>query len=227
MVFYKLFYMKTLNVSRPVSKPFTQHQENVNTIIHAFGVLFGLVAIPFLLSTAAEHTNVNILMRVSVYGISFLATFIFSTVYHGLRNEKRKLLFEKFDRISIYFFIAGTYTPFVMFYMDYEVGSVLLGTIWTFVLLGIIYELFLVNRFFLLSIFFYVLMGFMFAFVSKQFFAAMPNYVITLILSGIVLYSIGIIFFVWQKWKYHHAIWHTFVLAASICHYLAVLETVQ
>jgi hemolysin III len=110
--------------------------------------------------------------------------------------------------------------------MNNTTGYMLLTVLWIFVVLGIFYELFLVNKYFLLSVFFYVLMGWMFAFVSKQFFAAMPSSVIILILSGIFLYSIGVIFFVWQKWKYHHAIWHGFVLAASICHYIAVLKTV-
>jgi hemolysin III len=134
---------------------------------------------------------------------------------------------EKFDRISIYFFIAGSYTPFVLYYMQDKTGLLLLIFVWVFVILGVLYEIYLVNKLAILSVFFYLLMGWMFAFVSKQFFAMMPSSVITLILAGIFLYSIGVIFFVWQKWKYHHAIWHAFVLAASICHYLAVLKTVS
>lgn len=219
--------MKTPNEAKPTSRAFTAEEEIVNTIIHAAGVLFGIIAIPFLIDTAAKNNDVSSIMRVSIYGISFLATFTFSTLYHGLQGEKIKERFEKFDRISIYFFIAGSYTPFVLYYMNDMTGIWLLSIVWGFVFLGVLYELYLVNRYFLLSLFFYLIMGWMFAFVSKQFFAAMPRTVIILILSGVFLYSIGVIFFVWQRWKYHHAIWHLFVLAASICHYIAVLKTVS
>lgn len=218
--------MKTPNVTKQASRAFTAEEEMVNTITHAAGVLFGIIAIPFLINLAARNNDISNIMRVSIYGISFLATYTLSTIYHGLQKEKIKERFEKFDRISIYFFIAGSYTPFVLHYMNDQTGLVLLTTVWVFVVLGIIYEIFLVHRYFVISIFFYVLMGWMFAFVSKEFFATMPQHVIALVLSGILLYSIGVIFFVWQKWKYHHAIWHAFVLAASICHYVAVLETV-
>ena len=218
--------MKALNVARQPGRVFTAEEEKMNTVIHGLGVLFGMVAIPFLINSAARNNDFNNILRVAVYGISFLATFTLSTLYHSMQGGKTKERFEKFDRISIYFFIAGSYTPFVLYYMHDQTGVLLLTAVWAFVVLGILYEMYLVNRFFILSVFFYLLMGWMFAFVSKQFFAMMPSIVITLILSGIVLYSVCVIFFVWQKWKYHHAIWHAFVLAASICHYLAVLKTV-
>jgi hemolysin III len=219
--------MKSPNIQRQASRAFTAEEERVNTITHAFGVLFGIIAIPFLIDTAARHSAVSDVLRVSIYGISFLATYTLSTIYHGMQGEKIKERFEKFDRISIYFFIAGTYTPFVLYYMHDQTGVVLLTTVWVFVGLGIFYELFLINRYMILSLFFYMAMGLMFAFVSKQFFAMMPRTVMILVLTGVLLYCIGVIFFVWQKWKYHHAIWHALVLAASICHYLAVLETVS
>lgn len=225
--FLKSSSMKTPNAQRQTSRAFTAEEERVNTITHAFGVLFGIIAIPFLIDAAAQHNDINNVMHVSIYGISFLATYTLSTIYHGLQGEKIKERFEKFDRISIYFFIAGSYTPFVLYYMQDQTGFILLTTVWVFVGLGIIYELFLIHRYVILSLFFYIVMGLMFAFVSKQFFAMMPRTVMILVLLGVLLYSIGVIFFVWQKWKYHHAIWHAFVLAASICHYIAVLETVS
>jgi hemolysin III len=204
---------------------FTVQEERANTIIHAFGILFGIVAIPMLINAAYREHDLSHAMRVGIYGLCFMATFTFSTLFHWFKKERIKLLFEKFDRISIYFFIAGTYTPFILSYMPNSNGSLMLGSIWGMVLLGVILEIFCVKRYVVISVLFYLLMGWMFVFVLKEFFATMPFIVITLLLAGVGLYSIGVIFYVWQKWRYHHAIWHLFVLIASICHYLAVFET--
>jgi hemolysin III len=206
---------------------FTPQEELANTVIHAIGILFGLIAMPILISYALRHDAISNVMRVGIYGLCFMATFTFSTVYHWLKKEKMKLLFEKFDRISIYFFIAGTYTPFILYYMNNAQGMAMLGSIWGMVFLGLILEVCCVKKYVFISVLFYMLMGWMFIFVLKQFFQTMPFIVIALILAGVALYSIGVIFYVWQKWRYHHAIWHLFVLFASICHYVAVLKTVD
>ncbi|TDH26873.1 hemolysin D [Segetibacter sp. 3557_3] len=206
---------------------FSREQEVVNTSIHAVGILFGMIAIPILLRNAAENTFSLSLLSVIIYGFCFLMTFTFSTLYHGLQRRRIKRFFKLMDRISIYFFIAGTYTPFVLHYMYDQTGVILLSCIWVLVIFGVLFELFLAKRYFILSVIFYLIMGWLFIVVSKSFFAAMPTAVIVLILSGVFLYSLGVVFYVWQKWKYHHAIWHTFVLFASICHYVAVLKAVS
>jgi hemolysin III len=205
---------------------FTPREELANTIIHAVGVLFGLVAIPFLVLLASKNNDLSNLMRVGVYGLCFLATFTFSTLFHGYKEEKMKCKLEKCDRISIYFFIAGSYTPFVLYYMYDQTGVILLSVMWLLVVFGVFFELYLVNKYFYISLIIYLLMGWMFVFVLNKFFASMPTSVITFILTGVAFYSIGVVFYIWKKWRYHHAIWHLFVLFASICHYLAVLETV-
>lgn len=205
---------------------FTEKEERVNTAIHALGIVFGLFAVPMLVMSAAKKGDFSFL-SVVIYGLCFLMTFTFSTIYHGLRKEPTKELFKKFDRISIYFFIAGTYTPLVLHYLYDQTGMMLLTTVWALVLLGVLFEIYFVNKYFLLSVFFYLVMGWMFLFVMNRFFAAMPGSVVRLVLSGVALYSIGVVFFVWKKWRYHHAIWHLMVLIASICHYMAVMFTVS
>ena len=205
---------------------FTPQEELANTVIHAAGGLFGLVAIPFLVFLAAKDNDLNNMMRVGIYGLCFLATFTFSTLFHGYKEAKMKCKLEKCDRISIYFFIAGSYTPFVLYYMYDQTGIILLSVMWLLAVFGVFFEIYLVNKYFYISLIIYLLMGWMFVFVLNKFFASMPASVITFILTGVAFYSIGVVFYVWKKWRYHHAIWHLFVLFASICHYLAVLETV-
>ncbi len=205
---------------------FTEKEEMANTVIHAIGLLFGLVAIPFLIIVAARNSDLSNIMRVGIYGLCFLATFTFSTLFHGLKEDRLKGTLEKCDRISIYFFIAGTYTPFILFYMYNSTGFIMLIAIWALVVIGVLFEVYLAKRYFIFSVLLYLAMGFMFVFASKEFFAFMPEMVISLVVAGIALYSVGIIFYIWKKWQYHHAVWHLFVLCASICHYIAVLETV-
>ena len=201
-------------------------EEKVNSFIHASGVLFALVGIPLLISNSI-NSGVENSISVSIYGTCFFLTFTFSTFYHWFTRPKRKNLFKLLDRISIYFFIAGTYTPFVIYYLFDRTGIILLSLMWLLVLAGILFELFLVKRYLFLSVIFYLVMGWMFVFVSNQFFRLMPQQVITLILVGVFLYSVGVIFYVWKKWRFHHAIWHSCVLAAALCHYAAIWITVS
>lgn len=202
------------------------HEEKVNSILHALGVLFGLVAIPLLVIRSVSFPVENI-VSVAIYSFTFLMTFTFSTFYHWFVIPRKKALFKLLDRISIYFFIAGSYTPFVLYYMFDNTGIILLSIMWFLVLAGIVFELYLIKKFLFLSVLFYLVMGWMFVFVSNEFFRLMPQQIINLILVGVFLYSFGVIFYVWKKWKYHHAIWHICVLAAAICHFAAVWLTLS
>ena len=102
----------------------------------------------------------------------------------------------------------------------------MLSLLWGLTITGVVFKIFFVNRFNILSTIIYVLMGWMLVWSGKDFFKEMPISVVLLIIIGGLLYSIGVIFYLWRKWFWHHAIWHLFVLAAAICHYVAVLITV-
>ena len=201
-------------------------EEKINSLIHATGVLFALIGLPLLILTSI-NSGVENYISVSIYATCFFLTFTCSTFYHWFTRPKRKSLFKLLDRISIYFFIAGTYTPFVIYYMFDRTGIILLSLMWLLVFGGVLFELFLVKRYLFLSVIFYLVMGWMFVFVSNQFFRLMPQQVINLILVGVFLYSFGVIFYVWKKWRFHHAIWHSCVLAAALCHYSAIWITVS
>jgi hemolysin III len=201
--------------------------ELVNSIIHAAGILFGLIAVPLLIILTAKNKNSFNVMGMSIYGVSFLMTFTFSTLFHFFQQERKRNLFRLLDHLSIYFFIAGTYTAFVFNYLFNRRGIVLLALVWLFVVLGIIIKILFTNRFSYLTILFYLLIGWMFVFQYKAFFSSMPVMAINLTLTGAALYSLGVIFYVWEKWKYNHAIWHLFVLAASLCHFAAIFIAVR
>ncbi len=210
----------------PSALRFKIRQEIVNSMIHAFGILFGIVCIPILTALAAKNANVPAIVGTSIYGFTFLMLFTFSAMYHGFQQPQVKRALEIFDHISIYFLIAGTYTPFILIYQRNFFGCMVLIILCSLTLLGIVFKLFFTGKFEILSVIIYVAMGWMLLIGGKRFFNTMPQDVITFIIIGGALYSVGIIFYLWKKLKWHHAIWHFFVLIAAICHYIAILLSV-
>ena len=200
--------------------------ELTNSITHGIGVLFGIASIPLITALAVKSNHIPSIVGACIYGFCFLMLFTFSTTYHGFQQPKVKQVLKIFDHISIYFLIAGTYTPFLLTYLYNNTGITMLCILWGLTLLGVFFKIYFVNKYHLVSTLVYVLMGWMLVWSGRDFFHAMPNSVIVLIVLGGVLYSLGVVFYLWKKWIWHHAIWHLFVLAAAICHYVAVLITV-
>ncbi len=197
--------------------------ELTNSIIHGIGVLFSIIAMPVLAIVAShQHDNYS-LAGAAGYSFSFLMVFAFSPLYHGFQQPLVKEVMKILDHISIYFLIAGSYTPLILRYFYNTQGIVMLLVLWSLAVLGIFFKIFFVNRFRRLSVLIYVMMGWMLIWTGNAFFKAMPGQVIVLILIGNLLYSSGLVFYLWRRWVYHHAYWHTLVLLAAICHYTAIL----
>ena len=206
--------------------PFSLKQEMVHSIIHAFGILFGIISIPILTAIAAKNASVIGIVGASVYGFCFLMLFTFSTLYHSFQQPQVKRVLEVFDHISIYFLIAGTYTPFLLIYLNDSFGITLLCVLWGLTVAGIVFKIFFTGRFEVVSLIIYVAMGWILVAGGKRFFIDLPTDVLVLLIIGGGLYSLGIIFYLWQKFYWHHAVWHFFVLVAAVCHYVAVLLAV-
>ena len=134
--------LKHLNV--PLRESNTQiQQELVNSIVHGFGIIFGIVGIPILIAFAIKSDNTLGVIGAAIYGFCFLQLFTFSTLYHGFQHPGVKRVFEILDHISIYFLIAGTYTPFLLIYMNNAFGITLLSVLWGLTALGIVFKVFL------------------------------------------------------------------------------------
>ena len=213
-----------INYKHPI---FKDKEELANSISHGLGVVFGLVGIPMMVATAVGSGHWAAIVGSIVYGLSFLMVFLFSTLYHGTQQPRRKHIFKILDHISIYFLIAGSYTPFVLMYVYNGTGLVMLSVLWGLTLVGTIMKIWFTGRFNLLSTAIYLLMGWMLVFAGKTFFASLPMPIIILIAVGGALYTLGVIFYLWERVRYHHAVWHIFVLAAGICHFAAVYLTVS
>ena len=201
-------------------------KEIINSLLHALGILFGIISLPVLLLSAVKVDSTAKIVGTAVYGICFLMVFTFSTLYHGFQKEKLKRIFLILDHISIYYLIAGTYTPFILIYQHNRFGTGLLIVLWALALMGTIFKIFFCGRWDILSTVVYLAMGWSMFSGGLSFFAPMPLPVVTMVVAGGVLYSLGVIFYIWERYRYSHAVWHSFVLVAAICHYTAVLLSV-
>jgi hemolysin III len=204
---------------------YTHKQEAVNGLIHGLGILFGLSGLPVLTGIATAHNNTPGIIGAGIYGFCFLFLFTSSTVFHLLRDPTVKRTFEIFDHISIYFLIAGTYTPFLLVYFNNAFGITLLSVLWGLALAGTIVKSMFTGRFNILSTAVYVIMGWIMVVGGRRFIDHLPLSVMILIAVGGLLYTIGVYFYVRGKRTYSHAVWHSFVLAGALCHYVAVLLT--
>jgi hemolysin III len=202
---------------------YTRKQEIVNGLIHGMGILFGVSGLPVLTGIATSHNNIPGIVGSGIYGFCFLLLFTNSTIYHFASEAVIKNIFKILDHISIYFLIAGTYTPFLLMYMNNAFGITLLSVLWGLTLLGIFFKVKYTGRFEIVSTFIYLLMGCILVVGGRKFFGYLPIPVVIFICIGGGLYIVGIFFYLWDKYMYTHAVWHIIVLAAAICHYIAVL----
>ncbi|HSV12560.1 MAG TPA: hemolysin III family protein [Hanamia sp.] len=212
--------MQIINPKPPIK------QELVNSLIHGFGIIFGIISIPILIALTIKSNNTPGVIGAAIYGFCFLQLFTFSTLYHGFQQVQVKRALEIFDHISIYFLISGTYTPFLLIYMNNSFGITLLSVLWGLTAIGIVFKVFFPGRWNILSTIIYIAMGCIMVVGGRTFFTSIPSDVLTMIFIGGALYLLGVVFYLWEKYPYNHAVWHFFVLAAAVCHYVAILLAV-
>lgn len=205
---------------------YTLNHEKANILTHALGFLFGILGLPFLVSAireSANSTDSDIVGGV-VYGIGFLMVFGFSTLYHAQRRTKPRRLMKIWDHISIYYLIAGTYTPFLLAYADPLDAKAMLWILWGLAFAGTLFKVFFTGKFRLVSTLIYLAMGWMVVFAPSSFKESLPAEQFFWIATGGVSYTIGVLFYLVRKIPYHHAIWHLFVLGGAISHYIGILK---
>ena len=198
-------------------------EELANSITHGVGLALSLIGLGVLLVLSIIHGTAWHIAGCSIFGISLVALYAASTLYHSLQASRFKHIFKILDHAAIYLLIAGTYTPFTLVNLRGFWGWTLLTFVWTLALLGIVFKVFFVNRFVVASTLAYIMMGWSCVFVIKPLLTLIPNGGLVLLAAGGVAYTVGTVFFAWKRIPYNHAIWHVFVLAGSICHYFAVI----
>ncbi|MEA5017375.1 MAG: hemolysin III family protein [Erysipelotrichaceae bacterium] len=203
----------------------SQKEEIFNSITHGIGVGFGFFALIMLLIPAVKTYDIGRIVSFSIYGICIIAMFLSSTVYHGISNEKTKSIVRVFDHSSIFLFIAGTYTPIIMLKLTGSLKLILLIGIWSIALIGVIFKIFTYGKFDkykAISLILYIGMGWIAIFPIKAIINATSIDFFIWILGGGVLYTLGTIFYGFKKIPFNHGIWHLFVLAASVVHFIGI-----
>lgn len=205
---------------------FSKKEEIANSITHGIGATLSLAALVILIVYASLYGNAWHIVSFSLFGTTMLLLYVFSTLVHSLPIGKAKKVFEILDHAGIFFFIAGTYTPFLLVALRGALGWTLFGIIWGLAIFGTVFKAFFVDRFVKLSTILYIVIGWLIVVAWKPLVASVSTKGIVFLVIGGVLYSFGAIFYVWKGFKYHHAIWHLFVVAGSIMHFFAVMSLI-
>jgi len=201
-------------------------REVANVVTHGLGLVLTLIAMPFLIYRAFYQESSVLLMGVCVFALSMFLVYLSSTLYHGIQEPKTKHRFRIMDHICIYYLIAGTYTPFMLTFLQNSAGNSVLFVVWLCAFFGTIFKLVAVDRFEFLSTMFYVAMGWTAIIYIEQVISSFPTVCLSWILAGALFYTLGVVFYLWKRYKYHHAVWHLFVMAGGACHYVAVYNSV-
>lgn len=199
----------------------TLFEEKLNATSHALGALFGIAALVLLIIFETEKTKWS-LFSVIVYGISIIVLFTASTLYHSVKNEKKKHYFRIVDHISIYLLIAGTYTPVLLITLTNSLGWTLFWVVWGIAAFGVVLKLFFTGRFNVFSTLLYLVMGWLIVFDFTNFSELVHSDAVLFLFAGGLSYTVGIIFYAIEKIPYNHVIWHLFVLSGAICHFFMI-----
>ncbi len=205
-----------------LGNPYSLAEEIANSLSHGAGVLLGVIALLLLVLKSVEMDDTLRVVAFTVYGGSIIVLFLASTLYHAIPVPRAKRVLKLVDHCAIYLLIAGTYTPFLLLTLGNTFGAVLMVVIWGLAVGGIVFKVFFLHRFHNLSLALYLGMGWLAVLASYELLANLPQSGIALLLGGGILYSLGTIFYKVDRIPFNHAIWHLFVLAACVCHFLAV-----
>ena len=198
-------------------------EERANGLTHLIGALLSVVALVLLVVQAAEHGSARGVVGSAIFGASLILTYTSSAAYHFASNLTVKFHLRRIDHMSIYLLIAGSYTPFTLVSLYGAWGWSLFGVIWGLALIGFGFKIYSAEKFEWLSTLTYVLMGWAALVAIVPIVENLPLPALIWLISGGILYTVGVFFFLLETVPFGHTIWHLFVLGGSICHFFAVL----
>ena len=202
---------------------YTLTEELAHAVTHGAGAILSIAGLSWMLFLSIEAADPWRIVASTVYGLSLVALFLASTIYHSFHKSPNRPLFKLLDHCAIYILIAGTYTPFLVIAMRTSMAWWLFGAIWTLATAGVITKLYFRHRFQKFSLASYLLMGWLVVIAAPQIADAIgPDGMVWLVAGGLA-YTIGALFYMRKSMLYSHAIWHVFVLIGGICHFLAVV----
>lgn len=204
----------------------TPKEEKLNFLTHFFGFILSLIGAVFLFWSYLCGDFWH-MVSCCIYLCSLIGLYAASSFYHKCSAQERKKILKIFDHSLIYLFIAGTYTPFSLGPLRASHGWELFFILWGIAFIGVIFKIVAVNKFQILSLCSYLIMGWLVTFSFPTLIYEISSFSLIWLVIGGLSYTIGTLFFVWESLPYSHAIWHLFVLIGSLSHYLAIFNLTQ
>ncbi len=199
------------------------HGEKFNAWTHLIGAVLAAIGAVWLLVLASVTGDPWKIVSVAIYGVTLVLLYSISTVYHSVSGPRKKLL-QKLDHLSIYLLIAGSYTPFCLITLRGAWGWTLFGIVWGLGVIGMLQEIKPRSEARVLSLIIYAVMGWIVLIAVNPLIAALGMTGFKWLAAGGVLYTVGIIFFANDsRFRHWHGIWHLFVMAGSLLHFVAIL----
>jgi len=198
-------------------------EEVAHSVTHGVGLLAAIAGLVVLVMMAAATGDAWRITACAIYASTLVLLYASSTLYHALSATRARPVLRMLDHSAIFLLIAGTYTPFALVSLRGPWGWTLLGIVWGLALLGIAAKAAFGARWPVISTALYIGMGWVVLVAAKPLVERVPPGAIALLVAGGLAYTGGVAFYAWTRLRYGHAIWHLFVIAGSVCHYLAVV----
>mgnify|MGYP003545741046 FL=1 len=201
---------------------FSKNAEIANAVSHMVGATLALISAVVLIMHGIKTKSPIVITSFAIFGAGLVIMYTVSSIYHALHNNKAKQVFQILDHSAIYILIAASYTPFLLLVVKSKAGYIIFFIQWLICIFGIAFKSLCVEKYVLFSTLLYIVMGWMIMFVWGDLIANISQQSLILLFIGGILYTLGTIFYMWNWFKYHHFIWHIFVLLGSVAHFFAV-----
>ncbi|MGD8911170.1 MAG: hemolysin III family protein [Candidatus Thiodiazotropha sp.] len=210
-------------VSQTSESAYSLGEEIAHAVTHGIGIVLSIAGLAVLVAFASLYGNAWHITSCSIYGATLILLYTASTLYHGIPQPRVKRVLQRIDHAAIFLLIAGTYTPYTLVNLRGEWGWTLFGLVWSIAILGVLLEVLIKRRIKWLSLSLYLGLSWMVVIAIKPLIDNVATGGLILLLAGGLCYSLGVIFYLWKRLAYHHAVWHLFVMVGSLLHFFSIL----
>ena len=205
-------------------RPQSRGEEIANSVSHGLALLAALAAFPVLVLSAQQRGDATAIVGASVFATALVLLYLASTLFHALPRCRAKRVFQILDHSAIYLLIAGTYTPFTLGVLQGTLGWTMFGLVWSIAIVGTVLKTLGGVRYTKISTWAYLAMGWLVLLVADKVWALLPAWGLFWVVAGGIAYTIGAVYFMAERIRYFHFVFHLFVITGSACHFMAVLR---
>ncbi len=204
-------------------RPQSTGEEIANSVSHGVGLLLALAGFAVLVIATLRRGDVTEIVGATVFGTAMVLLYSTSMLFHSFPHSRTKRVFQVLDHSAIYLLIAGTYTPFTLGVLHGTWGWILFGLVWSMAAAGILMKVLGGIRYNTASTLVYIAMGWLVVVAADTVWTLVPKWGIFWLFAGGIAYTLGAVFFLAERIRYFHFVWHLFVVAGTACHFIAVL----